>query len=69
MIHKTTFMAITFICGIMLTVCIQAGAAAEDWKLEDEEDGIKSYSRVVENSRYHAFKATTTIDVTMAQIG
>ncbi len=70
MIRKTTTAAIIVFCGIMLAACFQAAAAAgKDWKLEEEKDGIKSYSRVVENSKYHAFKATTTIDATLAQIG
>ena len=69
MIRKTTTAAIIAFCGMMLTACFQTAAAGKDWKLENEEDGIKSYSRIVENSKYHAFKATTTIDATMAQIG
>ncbi|MBS3755572.1 MAG: hypothetical protein KGY56_07720 [Desulfobacterales bacterium] len=69
MIQKATITAIVAFCGITLTACFQAPAAAENWKIEDEEDSIKSYSRVVEDSNYHAFKATTTIDATMAQIG
>lgn len=70
MIRKITTATIIAFCGIMLTACFQAAAvAAEDWMLENEEDGIKSYSRVVKDSKYQAFKATTTIDATMAQIG
>ena len=69
MIRKTTTAAIIAFCAIMLTACFRAAAAAEGWKLEGEKDGIISYSRVVEDSKYHAFKATTTIDATMAQIG
>lgn len=45
-----------------LAVCsIFISMAQEDWQLQKEDDGIKVYTRAVENSEIKAFKAETVM--------
>jgi len=55
---------------VVLVICFCLPAmAAEEWQLVKEEDGVSTYAREVEGSKYTAFKATTVIHNTMAAVG
>ena len=58
----------TLIGALLVLACLQPAAAAE-WTLIDEDDGIATYSRAREGSDYNEYKATAIIEASMAEIG
>ncbi len=59
----------TGIICFTLALLLQPATGAVDWEIEKDNDGIITYSRDVEGSRYKAFKATAVINASMAAIG
>jgi hypothetical protein len=57
--------------GRVLTIGLLLGSislTAQSWELKNEEDGIKVYTRRVENSDIKAIKVECTIEATLSQL-
>lgn len=55
--------------GLVLSVFCHDAYASDTWDFVSEQDGIATFTRQVEGSGYAFYKANTTIDATMAQVG
>lgn len=74
--HKLLFCKMDFTCvgkrvAKVLPIAfllISISTVGQDWELKNEEEGIKVYTRPVENSVIKAIKVECTVEATLAQL-
>ncbi|MBD3649632.1 MAG: START domain-containing protein, partial [Pseudomonadales bacterium] len=49
----------------LITLLADAGFAEESWRLDREEDGIRVYTRSVDDSRYRAFRGVVELETSL----
>lgn len=60
---------IALLLSIALVVLLALpGAAAADWSLDKDKDGVKVYSRAVSGSEYREYKVEMIIDASVEQV-
>ncbi|MGB5325196.1 MAG: START domain-containing protein [Pseudomonadales bacterium] len=62
-----TFAVIVLLAGIM-ALDLSHAAANEDWRPRDEKNGVHTWTKKIEGSKYHAVRGETILDSTVARL-